>query len=280
MKFIYKLDFRESIQFLKSYIIHRTKLLWYRLRTGKPWPLYDCYYDKMEEDLDNVPELDSFFMLYMTKQQYDNLPADIAIRDCWMPYLYTTSPVVADRPEYDGTQEETTEEGGTGGSGTDPGDELDVYTPEFAEGEMVAFFEAPSDGSYSNVSVWCWNDAMNFTGGTWPGQRAQLMGVTAEGGNKIWKWTYSGTMDPDNMPTGIIFNNTSSPQTAELEFKNGGYYTVGGLQRVIAPGTSGVDALSSDAFRVYAQGGAIYAVSDCPCIVQVVSVNGRKVKVR
>lgn len=190
-------------------------------------------------------------------------------------YLYTTSPVVADRPEYDGTQEETTEEGGTGGSGTEPGDELDVYTPEFAEGEMVAFFEAPSDGSYSNVSVWCWNDATNFTGGTWPGQRAQLMGVTAEGGNKIWKWTYSGSMDPDNMPTGIIFNNTSSPQTADLEFKNGGYYTVGGLQRVIAPGTSGVDALSSDAFRVYAQGGVIYAVSDCPCIVQVVSVDGR-----
>lgn len=46
----------------------------------------------MEEDLDNVPELDSFFMLYMTRQQYDNLPVDIAIRDCWMPYLYTNAP--------------------------------------------------------------------------------------------------------------------------------------------------------------------------------------------
>lgn len=92
MKFIYNRDFRESMQFLKSYIIHRTKLLWYRLRTGKPWPLYDCYYDKMEEDLDNVPELDSFFVLYMTRIQYENLPVDMAIRDCWMPYLYTTSP--------------------------------------------------------------------------------------------------------------------------------------------------------------------------------------------
>lgn len=92
MKFIYKLDFSESMQFLKSYIIHGTKLLWYRLRTGKPWPLYDCYYDKMEEDLDNVPELDPFFVLYMTKMQYESLPVDMAIRDCWMPYLYTTSP--------------------------------------------------------------------------------------------------------------------------------------------------------------------------------------------
>lgn len=92
MKFIYNRDFKEFMRFLKSYIIHRTKLLWYRLRTGKPWPLYDCYYDKMEEDLDNVPELDSFFVLYMTRIQYDNLPVDMAIRDCWMPYLYTTSP--------------------------------------------------------------------------------------------------------------------------------------------------------------------------------------------
>ena len=33
MKFIYKLDFRESMQFLKSYIIHGIKLLWYRLQT-------------------------------------------------------------------------------------------------------------------------------------------------------------------------------------------------------------------------------------------------------
>lgn len=92
MKFIYNRDFRESMQFLKSYIIPGTKLLWYRLRTGKPWPLYDCYYDKMEEDLDNVPELDSFFVLYMTRIQYENLPVDMAIHDCWMPYLYTTSP--------------------------------------------------------------------------------------------------------------------------------------------------------------------------------------------
>ena len=86
------MDFRDSMNFLKYYPIHRAKLLLYRLRTGKPWPLYDCYHEKMKEDLDNVPELDSFFVLYMTRIQYENLPVDMAIRDCWMPYLYTTSP--------------------------------------------------------------------------------------------------------------------------------------------------------------------------------------------
>ena len=55
MKFLYKLNFRDSVNFLKYYILHRTRLLLYRLRAGKPWPLYDCYHEKMKEDLDNVP---------------------------------------------------------------------------------------------------------------------------------------------------------------------------------------------------------------------------------
>ena len=91
MKFIYNQDFKEFTRFLKSYIIHRTKLLWYRLRTGKPWPLYDCYYDKMEEDLDNVPELDPFFVCPVGRGN-PKAPVDINVRDLWMPYLYTDAP--------------------------------------------------------------------------------------------------------------------------------------------------------------------------------------------
>lgn len=91
MKPICKPDFGESIRFLKCYIIHRTKLLWYRIRTGKPWPLYDCYFDKMGEDLDNVPELDPFFVSPIYKVHY-KIPVDLAIRDSWMPYLYSNAP--------------------------------------------------------------------------------------------------------------------------------------------------------------------------------------------
>lgn len=91
MKFLYKLNFRDSMNFLKYYPIHRAKLLLYRLRTGKPWPLYDCYHEKMKEDLDNVPELDSFFVYPIHKAHY-KVPVDLAIRDSWMPYLYTNAP--------------------------------------------------------------------------------------------------------------------------------------------------------------------------------------------
>ena len=45
----------------------------------------------MKEDLDNVPELDSFFVYPIHKVHY-KVPVDLAIRDYWMPYLYTNAP--------------------------------------------------------------------------------------------------------------------------------------------------------------------------------------------
>ena len=82
MKFLYKLNFRDSMNFLKYYPIHRAKLLLYRLRTGNPWPMYDCYHEKMKEDLDNVPEFDSFFVYPIHKAHY-KVPVDLTIRDYW-----------------------------------------------------------------------------------------------------------------------------------------------------------------------------------------------------
>ena len=94
------------------------------------------------------------------------------------------------------------------------------------DGEMCAFFEAPS--TWTNiVKCWAWNNQENFTGGSWPGQDCQFLG-TASNGNKVWKWTYQGTSTMK--PTGIIFNNNGSPQTDDLAFENGGYYTRDGLK--------------------------------------------------
>ena len=44
----------------------------------------------MEEDLDNVPELDPFFVCPIHKR-HSKVPVDIAVRDSWMPYLYTNA---------------------------------------------------------------------------------------------------------------------------------------------------------------------------------------------
>ncbi len=94
------------------------------------------------------------------------------------------------------------------------------------DGEMCAFFEAPSTWT-NTVKCWAWNNQENFTGGSWPGQDCQFLG-TANNGNKVWKWTYQGTST--TKPTGIIFNNNGSPQTDDLAFENGGYYTRDGLK--------------------------------------------------
>jgi hypothetical protein len=54
----------------------------------------------------------------------------------------------------------------------------------------------------------------------------------------VWKWTWDGTKQNNSaatQPAKIIFNNTSSPQTDDLTFANGGYYNKNGLVKVIEP---------------------------------------------
>ena len=106
------------------------------------------------------------------------------------------------------------------------------------EGEICAFFEAPSDWN-NDISCWAWTDTpsdnFTFVTGGWPGVTCTLLGV-AENGNKVWKWSWDGTKQNNSsatQPAKIIFNNTSSPQTADLPFTNGGYYNKSGLVKVI-----------------------------------------------
>jgi len=108
-----------------------------------------------------------------------------------------------------------------------------VEIPSFctvAEGETCAFYEAPASWT-STVKCWAWIDnGENFTGGTWPGADCTLLG-TANNGNKVWKWTYTGTLT--SSPQKIIFNNSGSPQTDDLIFENGGYYNQYGLKGIV-----------------------------------------------
>lgn len=203
--------------------------------------------------------------IYVLRTDKSSIPGKIGNDGKW---LYTSSPVVGEQPSYDGTEEELTEEVGGG-------EELTAYTPQYYDDQMVAFFEAPSDGTYPKVSVWCWNSqtGKHYSGNTWPGERATLMGL-ADNGNKIWKWTYSGELQTDEMPTHIIFNNSGQSKTADLPFENGGYYTENGLQRVIEA-TAGVTPTQFDGIKVYASAGDIVVVADQPTRVSIVSVDGR-----
>ena len=161
-------------------------------------------------------------------------------------YIYTSSSVNATQKSYDGTQEElSTNNGGSGPSTQEP---EEVITPSMSEGEQAAFFENTANWN-GTIKAWVWNNLMNFTGGTWPGQACIYLG------NNVWKWTYTGTT---KISGGVIFNNGSS-QTADFTWVNGGYYNANGYVKTI-PGAGEIedpetpdtpDAPSSDGYTAY-----------------------------
>ena len=57
----------------------------------------------------------------------------------------------------------------------------------------------------------------------------------------MWKWTWNNSKQASSAGNeGIIFSNSGSPQTADLPFDNGGYYTIEGLLDVVKPVTTGI----------------------------------------
>ncbi|MBQ6917353.1 MAG: starch-binding protein, partial [Prevotella sp.] len=88
------------------------------------------------------------------------------------------------------------------------------------EGERCAFFEAPISWG-SQIFVWAWMNngkGEDYLGTNWPGVSATKLG-TADNGNSVWKWTVTGSVNPDN----IIFSGVGM-QTGNMSYTNGGYY--------------------------------------------------------
>ena len=88
------------------------------------------------------------------------------------------------------------------------------------EGERCAFFEAPFSWG-SQIFVWAWMNngkGEDYLGTNWPGVSATKLG-TADNGNSVWKWTVTGSVNPDN----IIFSG-GGMQTGNMNYTNGGYY--------------------------------------------------------
>ena len=115
--------------------------------------------------------------------------------------------------------------------------------PEFCKvygNQTCAFFEAPLSWG-GPIMCWAWGTT-NYTGGVWPGVACKKIGTRA--GFSVYKWSYDGTLT--TRPTQIIFSNNGSPQTADLAFTNGGYYTKEGLQGV-APTTGIAPVIADDA---------------------------------
>lgn len=142
-------------------------------------------------------------------------------------YLYNSTPVTSVQSSYDGNQEAGDEitvcdNKNSGGGGGDIVEPENPISPEMSTGEQAVFFERP-DSWGGSIKAWVWNDNANYTGGSWPGQKATYLG------NKIYKWVYSGTQ---KIKGKVIFNDGSS-QTSTLDYVNGGYYNVQGYVKTI-----------------------------------------------
>ena len=70
----------------------------------------------------------------------------------------------------------------------------------------------------------------------------------------MWKWTWDGKCykessttetSPQGLPTGIIFSNNGSSQTADLPFINGAYYDKKGYVATVT--TTGIKTIKTDA---------------------------------
>ena len=144
--------------------------------------------------------------------------------------------------------------------------------PDFCtmeDGEVCAFFEAPA--TWGNIKCYTWTSSSAFDG-AWPGKACTQVGT--RNGNKVWKWSYSGTKT--TLPANIIFND-GTEQTNDLAFKNGGYYNDKGIQGSVT-GIGIITMPSAHANqRIYTLDGR-YAGTDFNALSRgLYIVNGKKV---
>lgn len=98
---------------------------------------------------------------------------------------------------------------------------------------IFAYFLAPAE--WSDIHVWAWNDADNFTGGTWPGVSCTKTDMK-KNGLDVWMWKFDG--DLTGAPTNIIFNNNGNGvnQTETFAFVNGAVYDRNGKTNAFVNG--------------------------------------------
>ena len=120
-----------------------------------------------------------------------------------------------------------------------------IELPDFCtvtEGEVCAFFEAPTSG-WSTVKCWAWDNTNNYTGGKWPGATCTKVGTLNS--HNVWKWTYNGALT--TLPQFIIFNNNDNgQQTPDLVFQNHCYYNESGTPVGIVTGINEVRSKKAD----------------------------------
>ena len=101
--------------------------------------------------------------------------------------------------------------------------------PAVAEPQNGKFYCYLETNEIATPFIYAWDCMDRHYSGLWSGTKMQQVGV-APNGNKIFCWT-DGNYNVDSIPQFIIFNDgkMGGKQTPDIDFVNGGYYTLDGL---------------------------------------------------
>ena len=137
---------------------------------------------------------------------------------------------------------------------------------------IFAYFLAPAE--WSDIHVWAWNDADNFTGGTWPGVSCTKTDMK-KNGLDVWMWKFDGGLT--GAPTNIIFNNNGNGvnQTETFAFVNGAVYDRNGKTNAFENGA--VYYRNGKTNESASTGINQVGCKKAPAKLQIYSINGVKV---
>lgn len=100
---------------------------------------------------------------------------------------------------------------------------------------------------YAAPRIYTWDNEGTEWSGNWNGTKMTLVGTSPVTGNKVWLWD-GGTQSPNGMPDYLVFNNGTNggAQTEDMDFVNGGYYTLYGLLGSVEQPTGIVGDITGD----------------------------------
>lgn len=83
---------------------------------------------------------------------------------------------------------------------------------------------------YAAPRIYTWDNQGTEWSGAWNGTKMTLVGTSPTTGNKVWLWD-GGERTTDGGPDFLVLNDgtTGGAQTEDMDFVNGGYYTLYGL---------------------------------------------------
>ena len=95
------------------------------------------------------------------------------------------------------------------------------------DGHVYCYLET---NEYATPSIYTWDNSGKQWSGVWNGTKMTLVGTSTTTGNKIWLWD-GGETSAGATPDYLVFNdgNSGGAQTEDMDFVNGGYYTLYGL---------------------------------------------------